>query len=147
VRIGIDVGEVRVGVAASDADGWLAVPVATLARDHRTMRDMDEVVALVRARGAVEVLVGLPRSLSGREGPAAALARRYATTLATRTVPVPVRLVDERFTTVTANRRLAEGGVSGRRRRAVIDQEAAVQILQADLDAHTGAGRTDGAGR
>lgn len=143
VRIGVDVGRVRVGVAASDPDGLLATPVVTLRHDPRTMRDLDELAALVRDRRAVEVVVGLPRTLDGREGPAVRMARSYAAALAERVAPVPVRLVDERLTTVSAERVLGERGLRGRARRAVVDQEAAVQILQADLDARRA---VDGAG-
>ncbi len=134
VRIGVDVGTVRVGVAASDPAGVLAVPVATLRRDPRSDTDVDELAEIIRRRQAVEVVVGLPRSLSGGEGPAAAQARAYAALVAGRVAPVPVRLVDERLTTVAAHRRLAEGGLRSRARRGLVDQEAAVQILQHALD-------------
>jgi putative Holliday junction resolvase len=134
VRIGVDVGTVRVGVAASDPDGLLAVPVATLRRDARSDADIAELAEIVEQRQAVEVVVGLPRSLSGNDGPAARLARDYAALLAARIAPVPVRLVDERLTTVVAHRRMAERGLRSRARRGVVDQEAAVQILQHDLD-------------
>ncbi len=80
------------------------------------------------------MVVGLPRSLSGEEGPSAARARTYASVLAARIAPVPVRLVDERLTTVEAHRTLRESGVAGRRQRAVVDQAAAVLILQSALD-------------
>jgi putative Holliday junction resolvase len=84
----------------------------------------------------VEVVVGLPRTLAGRDGPAARAALEYAGALA-RAVPVPVRMVDERLTTVVADRTLSERGVRGRRRRSVVDQAAAVAILQGWLDART----------
>jgi putative Holliday junction resolvase len=135
VRLGIDVGTVRVGVAVSDQDGLLATPLTTLARNAATAADVEAVAVLVDEHHAVEVIVGLPRSLSGREGPAAAAARRYADLLAARIAPVPVRLIDERLTTVTAERTLAERGVRGRNRRQVVDQAAAVVILQSALDA------------
>jgi putative Holliday junction resolvase len=134
VRLAVDVGTVRVGVAVSDPDGILATPVATLARDTDSAGDIDEISALVAARGAVEVVVGLPRTLRGRDGTSAQAARRYAADLAQRIAPVPVVLVDERMTSVTANRILAERRVPGRSRRAVVDQLAAVEILQSRLD-------------
>lgn len=134
VRIGVDVGTVRVGVAASDPRGVLAVPVTTVARDRKGASDLDELAEIVRERHAVEVVVGLPASLSGREGPAAASAREYASALAARVAPVRVLLVDERLTTVVAHRRMAERGIRSRSRRAVVDQEAAVAILQSYLD-------------
>jgi putative Holliday junction resolvase len=133
VRIGVDVGSVRVGVAASDPDGLIASPVETLPRDSRGGTDLDSLAALARERGAVEVVVGLPRSLSGREGAAATAARAYAELLAAR-VDIPVRLVDERLSTVQATRELRSRGVPGRRQRTVIDQVAAVVVLQAALD-------------
>ena len=135
VRIGVDVGTVRVGVAASDPGGVLASPLATLARDPRGAADLDRLARLVADREAVEVVVGLPRSLSGKSGPAARSAREYAEALASRIHPVPVRLSDERLTTVAATRRLAEGGIRGRKGRQVVDRSAAVLILQGWLDA------------
>jgi putative Holliday junction resolvase len=141
VRLGVDVGTVRVGVAASDPSGLLATPVGTLPRGAG---DRDEIAALVADRAAMEVVVGLPVSLSGREGPAARGARAYAAGLAARLSPVPVRLVDERLTTLGAERVLRERGVRGRARRAVVDQVAAVVILQAALDAERASGRPPG---
>ncbi|WP_131747589.1 Holliday junction resolvase RuvX [Frankia sp. Cppng1_Ct_nod] len=143
VRIGVDVGTVRVGVAASDSDAMIAFPVGTLRRDPRMQRDLEELAIIIRDRRAVEVVVGLPTRLSGAEGPAARQAREYADLLAVRVAPVPVRLVDERMTTVVAHRRMAEGGMRARARRGLVDQEAAVQILQSVLDAPRGADPPD----
>lgn len=139
VRLGIDVGSVRVGVAASDPDGLLASPVETVRPG-----DLDRVAELVAERGAFEVVVGLPRSLSGGEGASAAAAREYASSLAARLVPVPVRLVDERLTTVSAERGLRASGVRARRGRSVVDQAAAVVILQHALDAERATGKPPG---
>lgn len=148
VRIGVDVGSVRVGVAASDPSGLLATPVRTLARDtsdtSEPAADLDELGRLVAEVEALEVVVGLPRTLAGREGPAAVEARQYARRLAVLVAPVAVRLVDERLTTVDAHRSLRESGVDGRRQRAVVDQAAAVLILQAALDAERSSGRPPG---
>jgi len=144
IRLGIDVGSVRVGLASSDPLGVLATPVRTLERDPAGMADQAEVAAEVRARGVLEVVVGLPRSLSGGEGPAAGTARAYARDLAQRVAPTPVRLVDERLTTVDAHRRLRESGVAGRQQRQLVDQAAAVLILQAALDAERSSGRPPG---
>lgn len=130
VRIGVDVGSVRVGVAASDPDGILATPVATLPRDAA----LDALVALVVEREAVEVVVGHPRHLSGAAGASAQDAEAFAAALRER-VDVPVTLVDERLTTVSATRTLAGRGVRGKAQRAVVDQAAAVAILQSVLDA------------
>lgn len=135
VRLGVDVGSVRVGVAVSDPHGVLASPLTTLPRDVAGGADLDRLAELVRERGVVEVVVGLPRSLSGRRGPAAVAAEAYAAALAGRVEPVPVRLTDERLTTVAASRALTERGISARRQRPVVDQAAAVLILQEWLDA------------
>lgn len=144
VRIGVDLGSVRVGVAASDPAGVLATPVTTLPRDARRGSDLQALAALVGDRAAVEVLVGLPRTLSGRSGRAADAARAYAAVLAGRVAPVPVRLVDERFTTVTATRQLRESGVRGPATRAAVDAAAAVVLLQASLDEERSTGLPPG---
>ncbi len=134
VRLGVDVGSVRVGLAACDPSGSVASPVQTLARDGGRRRDVSAIAAMVREREALEVVVGLPLSLSGGEGPAATLARRYADQLVSAVAPTPVRLVDERLTTVSAHQAMTASGRSGRRQREVVDQVAAVIILQAALD-------------
>jgi putative Holliday junction resolvase len=138
-RLGVDVGSVRVGVALSDPGPVLATPLVTLSRDARGGRDLRELAALVEEHEVVEVVVGLPTTLAGRTGDAALTARAYALELAQRIAPVPVRLADERLTTVTAARMLAERGVKGGRQRAVVDQAAAVQILQGWLDGRAAA--------
>jgi putative Holliday junction resolvase len=135
VWIGVDVGTVRVGVARSDPGAILATPVTTLARDAKADTDLAELAALVSEYEAVGVVVGLPVTLAGREGDSAAMARRYAEALAERIAPIPVRHVDERLTTVSAQRKLRTGGVRGSKAtRAVIDQAAAVELLQSWLD-------------
>lgn len=134
-RLGVDVGEVRVGVALSDPAGVLATPLVTLRRDRRGGADLDALAALVAEHDVVEVVVGLPRTLAGRHGVAADTAQEYARHLASRLgESVPVRMVDERLTTVSAVRMLTQRGVRGRKQRAVVDQAAAVQILQGWLD-------------
>jgi putative Holliday junction resolvase len=92
----------------------------------------------------MEVIVGLPTSLSGREGAAAAGAREFAADLAGRLVPVPVRLLDERFTTTEAHDALRRGGKDARARRQVVDAAAAAVLLQAALDAERATGRPPG---
>lgn len=149
VRIGVDVGSVRVGVARSDPSGLLATPVQTVARTSTDVVDPDdedvrEVLALIAAHEAVEVIVGFPQTLAGTEGPAAQKARQYAAVLARSIGPVAVRLIDERLTTVAAHRALRESGVAGRRSRAVVDQVAAVLILQSALDEERSSGRPPG---
>jgi putative Holliday junction resolvase len=132
-RVGIDVGTVRIGVAASDPDGILATPVETVRRD-RTDRHLRRLAALVDELGAVEVVVGLPRTLADRTGPSALDAIEVADALARRIVPTPVRLADERLTTVSAQRSLREAGVRAKGQKSMIDQAAAVGILQTWLD-------------
>jgi putative Holliday junction resolvase len=141
VRVGIDVGSVRVGVATCDPDGVLATPVETV---RRGVGDLDRLTAIVAEQRAVEVVVGLPVSLSGREGPAAGAARDFARALARRVAPCPVRLVDERLSTVAATKGMHDSGVSARQGRAAVDQAAAVVILQSALDAERGSGRPSG---
>jgi putative holliday junction resolvase len=136
VRLGIDVGSVRIGVAACDPAGSIATPVETV---RRGVGDLDRLGALAREYEAVELVVGLPLSLSGAPGKAAGLAREFAVRLA-GAVPVPVRMVDERLTTVDATRTLRESGLAGKRHRSVIDQAAAVIILQNALDAERSTG-------
>lgn len=163
VRLAVDVGSVRVGIAVSDESAAVVLPVATLPRGPGTVA---AVAALAGERAAVEVVVGLPVGLSGREGPAAASVRAFAAELAAAVAPVPVRLVDERFSTTTAIGELqpdrgrpgrgrsgaGSGGAGsrGRRRgalhvdsralRGVVDQQAAVVILRSALAAESGTG-------
>jgi len=134
VRLGVDVGTVRVGVAMSDPHGVLATPVTTLARNTVDGSDLKALIALVEEHEVVEVVVGLPKTLRGSDGPAVTAARSYGAALAAAIAPVPVVYVDERLTTVSADRQLAEAGVRGRARRKVIDQVAATRILQNRLD-------------
>jgi putative Holliday junction resolvase len=135
VRLAVDVGSVRVGVARSDPGGVLASPLTVLRSSPGTL---DDLAAL--AAGAIEVIVGLPTSLSGRDGPAATGARSFAADLAERLAPVPVRLVDERFTTTAAHDALRRGGKDSRARRQVVDAAAAAVLLQAALDAERATG-------
>lgn len=137
-RIAVDVGSVRVGVALSDPSPMLASPLVTLKRDESGGTDYGQLAELVSEHEVVEVVVGMPKTLAGRHGQAAEAARIYAEELAERIDPVPVTFSDERLTTVTASRMLTERGVRGKRQRAVVDQAAAVEILQAWLDARRG---------
>ncbi|QZY30498.1 Holliday junction resolvase RuvX [Nocardioides coralli] len=141
VRLGLDPGDARVGVARSDPSGFLATPLETV---RRGKGDLARVARLVRDEEAVEVVVGLPRSLSGGEGPAAAKVREFAARLAARVAPVPVRLVDERLTTVSAEAMLRDRGKKGQDRRAVVDMAAAVLILQHALDTERATGTPPG---
>jgi putative holliday junction resolvase len=133
-RLGIDVGAVRVGVAVCDPDGILATPLETVPRDDRSGSRIRE---LVDEHLVVGVVMGLPRNLRGEDGPAAQAAQEFATALRSA-LDVPVELTDERMTTVVATRQLAGRGVRGRKQRAVVDQAAAVAILQGWLDTTRG---------
>ena len=130
VRLGIDIGTVRIGVARSDAHGMLATPVETVARGSG---DLERLVELASDLAAMEIVVGLPLALSGRETASTDDARRFAMQLADR-VEVRVRLVDERLSTVSANAAVRSSGRSQKQSRPVIDQVAAVIILQHALD-------------
>ena len=141
MRLGVDYGSARIGVARSDPDGLLASPLTTVLRGPG---DIDSLVSLTLTHRAIEVIVGLPTSLSGRAGAAAAAARDFATTLAGRLNPVPVRLVDERFTTVLAHDALRQGGKGSRARRPVVDQAAAALLLQGALDTERATGAPPG---
>jgi putative Holliday junction resolvase len=125
---------VRVGVAVSDPAGVLATPLVTVPRDVEDGTDLRTIADLIAEHEVVGVVVGLPRTLAGREGAAAEAARAFAVALEAA-VDVPVELSDERLTTVVATRQLRERGVKGRKQRAVVDQAAAVAILQGWLDA------------
>lgn len=141
VRLGLDPGDARIGVARSDPTGFLATPVETV---RRGKGDLARIARLVRDEEVLEVVVGLPRSLSGGEGPAAVKVRDFAARLAARITPVPVRLQDERLTTVSAEAMLRDRGKKGAERRAVVDQAAAVLILQHALDTERATGRAPG---
>ena len=141
VRLGVDPGDARVGVARSDPTGFLATPLETV---RRGKGDVRRIARLAADEEAVEVVVGLPRSLSGGEGPAAAKTRAWAARLAAALAPVPVRLVDERFTTISAAAMLRDRGVKGHAQRAVVDQAAAVVILQQALDTERATGTPPG---
>ncbi|MDX2646463.1 Holliday junction resolvase RuvX [Streptomyces sp. NPDC001902] len=142
-RIAIDVGDARIGVASCDPDGLIATPVETVpGRDVPAARR--RIAQIIEEYEPIEVLVGLPRSLSGREGPAAAKAREFAQDVAKIISPVPVRLVDERMTTVTATQGLRASGVKAKKGRSVVDQAAAVVILQSALETERVSGKEPG---
>lgn len=144
-RLAIDVGDARIGVASCDPDGILATPVETVPG-----RDVPAALRRLRALAEeyepIELVVGLPRSLHGGEGPAAVKVRGFTQELARSVAPVPVRLVDERMTTVTASQGLRASGVKSKKGRAVIDQAAAVIILQTALESEQRTGRPPGEG-
>lgn len=141
VRLAVDPGSVRIGVARSDPGGVLATPLTVVRQGKRAL---DALAGLAAAEEAMEILVGLPRSLSGRDGPAAASAKQFAADLAARVAPLPVRLVDERFTTATAHDALRAGGHDSRARRQTVDAAAAAVLLEAALESERRTGRAPG---
>lgn len=143
VRIGIDVGKVRIGVARSDNHGMLATPVETLARDGAGASDVARIADVVAELDAIEVVVGLPLALSGARTASTDDAVGFAEALATR-LSVPVRLVDERLSTVSAQSALRASGRTARTQRPVVDQVAATIILQHALDTERASGNPPG---
>jgi putative Holliday junction resolvase len=138
IKLGVDVGTVRVGVAICDRDAILATPYKTLDRNAKKNSDVRVIASLAQELGAVQIIVGLPRTMKGEEHASARMAAEYAgllvTELAGRGLDVPVNLVDERLSSVTAHRNLHEAGMSSRNHRKVVDQVAAAGILQHAID-------------
>lgn len=140
VRLGVDVGRARVGVARCDPDGMLAVPVETVARDEGSI---DRILALAIEYRAMEIFVGLPLSLKGGDTASTTDAREFAASLAAAS-DVAVRLVDERLSTVSAHAALRGSGRSQRESRSMVDQVAAVVLLQQAIDVEKNSGRPPG---
>ncbi|TXH43535.1 MAG: Holliday junction resolvase RuvX [Actinobacteria bacterium] len=140
VRLGVDVGSVRIGVARCDPDGILATPVGTVPRGDG---DLQRLAELAREHEAVEIVVGLPVTLKGERGPAAEAATDFATSLS-RLVDAPVRMVDERLSTAAAQRGLHAAGRDTRSSRSMIDQAAAVLIVQSAVDFEKSTGEPAG---
>jgi putative Holliday junction resolvase len=138
IKLGVDVGTVRVGLAQCDPDGILATPFKTVGRDTKKNSDVRVVVKHAVELPAVQIFVGLPRTMKGEERGSAAMAAEYAgllvAELARVGLDIPVNLVDERLSTVTAHRNLHEAGMSSRNHRKVVDQVAAAGILQHAID-------------
>ncbi len=143
VRVGVDVGTARIGVARSDAHGMLATPVETVNRDSAGVVDIARIRGIVAELEAVEVIVGLPLALSGRTTASTCDAVGFAEALE-RALPVPVRLVDERLSTVAAQSVLRASGRKAKTHRPVIDQVAATIILQHALDTERASGQPPG---
>ncbi|GAA3624980.1 Holliday junction resolvase RuvX [Microbacterium awajiense] len=139
-RLGVDVGRARVGVARCDPHGLLATPVETVPRGEASI---PRIVAIARELDAFEVLVGLPINLKGEDTPSTTDARDFAQALAVAS-GLPVRLVDERLSTVTAHAALRDSGRSQRESRSIVDQVAATLLLQQALDVEKSTGRPPG---
>ncbi|WP_237201380.1 Holliday junction resolvase RuvX [Rothia nasimurium] len=136
--MGVDVGNARVGLALCDPDGILATPLKTLRRDLKKNSDRRVLRKLLEVNEVTEVFVGLPKTMRGGDSPSTHMAREYAQALAEELAaegtPIPVWLIDERLTTVSAHRSLHEAGVSSKDFKTMVDQVAAVNILQHALD-------------
>jgi putative holliday junction resolvase len=141
VRLALDWGKARIGVAASDRDAVLAYPVETVPAGPTAIA---RVVALVAEYEPIELLLGLPRNLAGQDGPAAIWMRVVAGELAAALPELSLRLVDERMTTAAASRQLAGAGRNTRKQRQVIDQAAAVALLETALQQERNTGRPAG---
>ena len=131
--LGLDLGSKRIGVAVSDLTGTIASPHSTIERSRSPRHDHQVIARLVRDEEAEIVVVGLPLTLSGEQGPAAVAATREARALGT-VLTVPVEMFDERLTTVTADRVLREAEIRASDRRRHVDKIAAAVMLQAWLD-------------
>ena len=141
VRLGIDVGRARVGVARSDPDGMLAVPVETVPRNDLSI---DRILEIAGDYDLLEFVVGLPVNMQGADTASTTDAREFAAALQHRS-GVPVRLVDERLSTVTAHAALRSSGRSQKKSRSIVDQVAAVVLLQQAIDTEKSTGNPAGA--
>lgn len=137
--LAVDYGSARIGLAVSDELGVTAQGLPTLHRSNRR-NDFDHLRRTIKQYGVAEIVVGLPLRMSGDEGTQSGKVRDFASELQRR-FKLPVHLFDERLTSVEANRVLDEGEISGHRRKQVVDQLAAVLILQAFLEARAARGR------
>ena len=140
-RLGIDVGDARIGVASCDPHGMIATPVETVSAGDTAI---GRLVELATEYEVIECVVGLPLGLSGKEGPASAKVRDCANECAAAVLPISVRLVDERMSTITAQSQLHASGKNTKKSRSVIDQAAAVVILQTAIDAEKLRGQAPG---
>lgn len=134
--LAIDVGEKRIGIAISDEDGEIALPLDTLTRGDSLPDDLRKIAEIARSRGAKKIVIGLPTSLSGQPGPAAEQMAEFAAALR-QVTPAEVVLWDERLTTVIAEKAMLAADVKRRQRRQHVDKVAAALILQSYLDAHS----------
>jgi len=142
-RIAVDVGKARIGLARSDPHGLIATPVETVPRDASGSADVRRILEVAAEADCVELVVGLPLALSGRATASTDDAEGFARRLADAT-DIPVRLVDERLSTVSAQSALRSSGRGSRKQRPVIDQVAAVIILQHALESERAAGSPPG---
>jgi putative Holliday junction resolvase len=132
--LGVDLGSARIGLALSDPSGTLASPLAVLARSGDRKRDHRAIVAAARENEAESIVVGLPRSLSGKQGPAELATLDEIEQLRAAAGDLPIDAYDERFTTVIAQRSLVESGMRRSNRKKVVDKVAAAVMLQSYLE-------------
>lgn len=146
VRLGVDVGKARIGVARSDFHGMLATPVETVQRDHESETDLTRICDIAAELEAFEIVVGLPLNLRGERTLSTDDATGFADRLAVRLAPagIRIRLVDERLSTVSAQGQLRQAGKKTKQSRSIIDQAAAVVILQHALDSERAQGAAPG---
>lgn len=144
VRLGIDVGRARIGVARTDPHGMLAIPLETVPRDAAGEADLARIGRLARELEAFEVIVGMPVNLRGERTPSTDDAVAFGEALAARLDGIPVRMVDERLSTVSAQGQLRQAGRRAKESRSVIDQAAAVVILEHALDVERNSGEAPG---
>ena len=142
-RLAIDVGTVRIGLAVSDPDSIVSTPLPALVRSKLLVESLKEILSLISENGVIEVYVGDPLSLSGEETASTQDARKFALQLAELT-SVPVRLVDERLTTVTASAKLRLNGKNAKAAKSLIDSASAVEILEQALNVSKQSGRPAG---
>ncbi|WP_314425826.1 Holliday junction resolvase RuvX [uncultured Microbacterium sp.] len=140
VRLGVDVGRARVGVARSDPDGMLAVPVETVPRSEQSI---ERIAVIAEEYGPVEIVVGLPVNMQGADTASTVDAREFAAALCART-RIPTRLVDERLSTVSAHAALRSSGRTQKNSRSIVDQVAAVVLLQQAIDTEKSTGNPPG---
>nr|WP_201469785.1 Holliday junction resolvase RuvX [Microbacterium hydrocarbonoxydans] len=140
VRLGVDVGRARVGVARCDPDGMLAVPVETVPRSEQSI---DRIAAIAAEYEPMELVVGLPVNMQGADTASTLDAREFAAALSTRT-RIPTRLVDERLSTVSAHAALRSSGRTQKNSRSIVDQVAAVVLLQQAIDTEKSTGNPPG---
>ena len=140
VRLGVDVGRARVGIARCDPDGMLAVPVETVPRSEQSI---DRIAALAAEYEPVEFIVGLPVNMQGADTASTLDAREFAAALSVRT-RIPTRLVDERLSTVSAHAALRSSGRTQKNSRSIVDQVAAVVLLQQAIDTEKSTGNPPG---
>lgn len=150
VRLGIDVGKARIGVARCDLHGMLATPVETVPRAASGGGDIARILELATEIDAIELVVGLPLGMSGHRTPSTEDAENFAESLAAQlkradgAAAISVRLVDERLSTVSAQGQLRQAGKKSKQSRGIIDQAAAVVILQHALDMERSRGQAPG---